>query len=184
MEPPLETIPQRERKHPDEATNGCFQPPALYRRQHDLSIGVASPLLRAKLRTNCFVVVYLAVKDDRIATGGRDHWLMPFCREVDDGKSSEGKAQAGVFIKEDAGIVRSTMGQCVSHATQEFGGLMAYLFAKPEHSYAAHGNGLPLPEADKNHPLKISFSSRIRAEPAGSKPKTRLRDIGVIIIER
>src|SRR5437868_1801485 len=184
MEPPLETIPQRERKHPDEATNGCFQPPPLYGRQHDLSIGVPSPLLRPKLRTNGFVVVDLAIEDDGKAARGGHHWLMPFCREVDDGKSSERKAQASIFIKEDAGVVRPTMGQCVSHATQEFGGLMACLFSKPEPSYAAHGNSLPLPEAGKTHPLKISFSSRIRTEPAGSKPKTRLRDIGVIIIER
>src|ERR1044071_7946914 len=108
---------------------------------------------------------------------------MPFSREVDDGKSSEGKAQSGIFIKEDTGIVRPTMGQRVSHATQEFGGLMACLFSKPEPRYAAHGNGLPLLEASKSHPLGISFSSRIWAEPACSKPKTGLRDIGVIIID-
>ena len=68
---------------------------------------------------------------------------MPFCREVDDGKPSEGKSQAGVFVKEDAGIVRPAMGQRVSHATQEFGGLAACLFLKPEPRYTAHGNGLP-----------------------------------------
>jgi hypothetical protein len=106
-----------------------------------------------------------------------------FRREVDDGKPSEGKAQSGIFIKKDAGIVRPAMGQRISHATQEFGGLMACLFSKPEPRYAAHGNGLHLPEADKNHPFRISFSSRIRAEPACSKPTFRLRDIGVIIID-
>src|ERR1044071_8006798 len=108
---------------------------------------------------------------------------MSFSREVDDGKSSEGKTQAGFLIEEDARIVRPTMGQRVSHATQECGGLMACLFPKPEPRYAAHGNGLPLLEASRSHPLGISFSSRIRAEPACSKPKTGLRDIGVIIID-
>jgi len=39
------------------------------------------------------------------------------------------------------------------------------------------------PEADKNGPLRVSFS-KIRAELACSKPASRLRNIGVIIIER
>src|ERR1043166_2331100 len=108
---------------------------------------------------------------------------MPFRCEVDDGKSSEGKTQSRILIEEDAGIVRTTMSQCVSHATQDFGGFTACLFSQPESHYAAHGNGLPLPEAGRNHPSGISFSSRIRAEHACSKPTSRWRDIGVIIIE-
>jgi hypothetical protein len=75
------------------------------------------------------------------------------------------------------------MGQRVSHVAQKFDGLKAGLFSKPEPRYSAHGNGLPLPEPGKNHPLGFSFSSRIRAQHAGSKPKTRLSDIGVIIID-
>ena len=108
---------------------------------------------------------------------------MSFRCEVDDGKSSEGEAQSGIFIEEDAGIVRSAMGQGVSHTTQEFGGLMACLFSQPKPRYAAHGNGLPSPEAGKNHPFGISLSSRIRTEPACSNPRSKLRDIGVIIID-
>jgi hypothetical protein len=109
---------------------------------------------------------------------------VPFRREVDDGQSSERKAQAGGFVKEDARIIRPAMDQRISHATQEFDGLMAGLFSKPEPRYAAHGNSLPLPEAAKNDPLGFSFSSKIRAELACSKPASRLRNIGVIIIER
>src|SRR6185312_15746975 len=138
MKPLFETVPQGEGEHAYKTQDRGMQPPAFYGRQHDLGIGVAAPCVRAEFRPYLFVVIDLAIEDDVVAARSRCHRLMPFSRKIDDGKSSEGKAQTCAAIVESAGVVRSPMGQRVSHPVEEFNRVFSKRFFKPESGYSTH----------------------------------------------
>jgi hypothetical protein len=93
-------VPQSEGEHPNEPFEGCFESPLNDGRQHHLRIRVAAkcvPLFFPAV-PQIAKVVYLPVENDDVSATCREHRLMSFRREVDNGETTVRKGNARVRI--------------------------------------------------------------------------------------
>jgi hypothetical protein len=81
-----------------------------------------------KLFAQFFEIVDFAVIADQKATAGGGHGLVPFAREILDGKTPVPQCHPSFGIGPNSGVIRSTMDKGISHATRD--GLHPFLRRK------------------------------------------------------
>src|SRR5712691_9039461 len=109
-------IPQGNGKHAHKTPHRSIHAPAFKSLEHNLRVGMPSPMPGAKLGSDLLEIINLAVKHDDEPAGGGKHRLMTFGREVKNGKAPECEANPGCAVVESSGIIRAAMCQRHPHA--------------------------------------------------------------------
>src|SRR5712692_47133 len=143
IEFPILAIPKSNRKHADKPFYSRFHSPLFNRREHDFSVGMASPLPHAQFSSNLLEIVNFTIENDDVAAGDGKHRLVALGREVQNGKPSESQPYAGGAIMKGPRIIWATMGKSCCHLIQELKGIFRSSFGLPESNNSAHERAFP-----------------------------------------
>ena len=127
-EAPTPSIPDCEGEHPAKFTQAFFAPLPISLEDH-FGVGVTAEVqpLALQLGANFAKVVDLSVVDDPVAGCRIVHGLMPLRRQIQDCKAAIPQADFDGFLRgivqnDGAAVVRSTVGEGLRRALQQFSG--------------------------------------------------------------
>src|ERR1700693_2900962 len=115
---PAACIPYRDREHPDETTDGAFDPPLFKGREDYLGVGVAPESAPAgfQLSAQGSVVVNFAVENDDIPSARGAHRLMTLRGKVDDGQAPKAERYPDRGVNPNAIVVGPAVSDRPAHA--------------------------------------------------------------------
>ena len=133
-------VPERQGKHPMKRFDRGVQSSPFDRGKHDLGIRVALKTgpMRFLRPSEVLEVVDLTVENDNVPATGRDHRLMTFRRQVENGQPAESETEATVPVPPITFIVGAAMPDRVRHAAQDSRRVVNRI-STPESAQAAHG---------------------------------------------